>query len=295
MTRVECPPPRPAVQRLRPGGGEPRALAFADAEGAKQWAHALPLTNVALVYETVQGQLKALSPRPSFPRASARRSPRCCAISSPTCTRSSRAATPASRSPRSIASSRPPSQAIALWHGLWEQYSTCLKPLLEGDPELAGRQGQDPAARAVRRQAARARRTGSRAGRVPDAVWHELHAYYRLAEMLDCAVTAVSDDLMPQRRRHLLLLDVQPRAAARARRPLRDVGEADRAHRPLARDVGAQDLSLCAAARNRGPGDPRRPRRRDRRDARPRAFRPIPRSRCASATPASSRPACADG
>ena len=29
-------------------------------------------------------------------------------------------------------------QAIALWQGLWEQYSTCLKPLLEGDPELAG-------------------------------------------------------------------------------------------------------------------------------------------------------------
>ena len=29
-------------------------------------------------------------------------------------------------------------QAIALWQGLWEQYSMCLKPLLEGDPELVG-------------------------------------------------------------------------------------------------------------------------------------------------------------
>ena len=29
-------------------------------------------------------------------------------------------------------------QAIALWQGLWEQYSACLKPLLEGDPELTG-------------------------------------------------------------------------------------------------------------------------------------------------------------
>jgi hypothetical protein len=28
-------------------------------------------------------------------------------------------------------------------------------------------------------------------------VWHELHAYYRLAEMLDCSVTAVSDNLLP--------------------------------------------------------------------------------------------------
>ncbi len=31
----------------------------------------------------------------------------------------------------------------------------------------------------------------------PAALWQELHAYYRLAEMLDCAVTAVSDDLTP--------------------------------------------------------------------------------------------------
>ena len=29
-------------------------------------------------------------------------------------------------------------QAIALWHALWEQYSACLKPLLEGDAELQG-------------------------------------------------------------------------------------------------------------------------------------------------------------
>ena len=31
----------------------------------------------------------------------------------------------------------------------------------------------------------------------PPTLWQELHAYYRLAEMLDCAVTAVSDDLQP--------------------------------------------------------------------------------------------------
>jgi hypothetical protein len=32
----------------------------------------------------------------------------------------------------------------------------------------------------------------------PPETWQELHAYYRLAEMLDCAVTAVTDDLIPQ-------------------------------------------------------------------------------------------------
>jgi hypothetical protein len=31
----------------------------------------------------------------------------------------------------------------------------------------------------------------------PPTLWQELHAYYRLAELLDCAVTAVSDDLQP--------------------------------------------------------------------------------------------------
>src|SRR5205814_16143 len=36
------------------------------------------------------------------------------------------------------------------------------------------------------------------ARRVPPAwVWQELHAYYRLAEILDCTVTAVSDELSP--------------------------------------------------------------------------------------------------
>ena len=29
-------------------------------------------------------------------------------------------------------------QSIALWQALWEQYSACLKPLIEGDAELQG-------------------------------------------------------------------------------------------------------------------------------------------------------------
>ena len=86
--------------------------------------------------------------------------------------------------------------AIALWQGLWEQYSACLKPLLEGDPELAGvkpkilQRGVYVGKQLVLVHGL-ARRT------VPKAVWHELHAYFRLAEMLECAVTAVSDNLTP--------------------------------------------------------------------------------------------------
>ena len=236
----------------------------------------------------------ARCPPPTSRRASARRSPRCCATRSPICTPSSRAATRASRSRPSTASSRPPSRRIALWQALWEQYSACLKPLLEGDPELRGRQAQAPAARTLRRQAARARlrpRAARAAACVLAGAARVLPARRDARLRGDRGVRRAD----AERRRHLLLFDVQPRAAARPRRSLRDVREADRAHRPLARHVGAQGLS------------------RTRSSARPKArsslvdldgaagatlvgdgAAPTRRRRCASAIRASSRPACAD-
>ncbi len=176
-------------------GGELRALAFADVETAKRWAHALPLTSVALVCETVQGQLKALAAAAFPPRERAtiaevlrdlvahlhtELARRYAGKGQPAVDRELEAA----------------EQAIALWQGLWEQYSTCLKPLLEGDPELQGvkpkilQRGLYVGKQLVLAHGL-ARRT------VPGSLWHELHAYYRLAEMLDCAVTAVSDNLLP--------------------------------------------------------------------------------------------------
>jgi hypothetical protein len=88
-------------------------------------------------------------------------------------------------------------QAISVWHALWEQYSTCLKPLLEGDPELGGvkakilQRGLFVGKQLVLVHGL-ARRT------TPAETWQELHAYYRLAEMLECAVASVTDDLIPQ-------------------------------------------------------------------------------------------------
>src|SRR5438105_14857356 len=83
-----------------------------------------------------------------------------------------------------------------MWQGLWEQYSACLKPLLEGDPDLQGVKSK---------LLQRGLFVGKQlvlvhglARRMPvPSLWQELHAYFRLAEMLDCAVAAVSDDLMP--------------------------------------------------------------------------------------------------
>ena len=163
-----------------------------------------------------------------------------------------------------------------------------------GRSRAPGRQAQDSPARAVRRQAARARARP----RPPRGAGV---AVARAARVLPARRDARMRghrglrQPAPQRRRHLLLFDVQPRAAARARRSLRDVGETDRAHGSLARDVGAQGLSLRAAARNRGPRHPDRSRRRRRRDARRERAREHRRRPCASATPASSPPACAGG
>jgi len=194
MTEKTVPAAAPGPQSGAPDG-ELRALVLSDAESAKRWAHGLPLTNVALVCDTVQGQLRALTAAHFSARERAtiaevlrdliaylhtELARRYAGKGQPAVDREFEAA----------------EQAIALWQGLWEQYSACLKPLLEGDPGLAGvkpkilQRGLYVGKQLVLVHGL-ARRT------VPAPVWHELHAYYRLAEMLECAVTAVSDNLMP--------------------------------------------------------------------------------------------------
>jgi hypothetical protein len=80
--------------------------------------------------------------------------------------------------------------------GLWSQYSACLKPLLESDPELLGVK-----AKVLQRGLWVGKQlivVHGLARHLPaPAIWQELHAYYRLAEILECAVTAVTDELMP--------------------------------------------------------------------------------------------------
>ncbi len=186
---------------LAPGGVTPPArhadapsLAFADADGAKRWANGLPLTNVGQLYDAVLGQLRALSAANFAPRERA-------TIAEVLRDQVAYLHTELAR--RYAGKARPAvdreleagEQAIALWHALWEQYSACLKPLLEGDPDLAGvkskllQRGLYVGKQLVVVYGL-ARRTP------PPTLWQELHAYFRLAELLECAVTAVSDDLM---------------------------------------------------------------------------------------------------
>ena len=172
------------------------ALAFADADGAKRWLKSLLLTGVTPLYEAILGQLRALSNSDFSPRERA-------TIAEMLREQVVHLHTELAR--RYAGKSQPGAdreldsaeQALALWQGLWEQYSACLKPLLEGDADLQGVK-----AKLLQRGLYVGKQlvlVNGLARRVtPGTLWQELHAYYRLAEMLDCTVAAVSDELQPQ-------------------------------------------------------------------------------------------------
>jgi hypothetical protein len=173
----------------------PGTLAFADADGCSAWLRAVPLTNIPRYNETILGQLKRLGEVDFAPRERARiaeimREP-VMFLHTELARRYAGKPQPASERESEAAE-----QALALWNALWSQYSACLKPLLEGDPELQGVK-----AKVLQRGLWVGKQlmlVYGLARRLPaPAVWQELHAYYRLAEILDCAVTAVSDELMP--------------------------------------------------------------------------------------------------
>jgi hypothetical protein len=173
----------------------PGMLAFADADGCTAWLRAVPLTNIPRYYETILGQLKRLAEVDFAPRERARIAE---IMREPVMFLHTELARRYAGKPQPAAEreSDAAEQALALWHALWSQYSACLKPLLEGDPDLQGVK-----AKVLQRGLWVGKQlmlVYGLARRLPaPAVWQELHAYYRLAEILDCAVTAVSDELMP--------------------------------------------------------------------------------------------------
>ena len=178
--------------QTQPGDG---MLAFADAEGCASWLRAVPLTNIPRYYETILSQLKGLAEVEFAPRERARIAE---VMREPVMFLHTELARRYAGKPQPAAEreSEAAEQALAVWHALWSQYSACLKPLLEGDPDLQGVK-----AKVLQRGLWVGKQlmlVYGLARRIPaPAVWQELHAYYRLAEILDCAVTAVSDELMP--------------------------------------------------------------------------------------------------
>jgi len=184
-----------AQQALEAADSEPAPLAFTDAASATRWVKSLPLSNVGQAYQELLGQLRALTATPIGPRDRA---------TIAELVREPVAYLHAELARRYAGKPQPPEereaeaaeQAIALWQALWIQYSVCLKPLLDGSTELQGVKAK---------LLQRALYVGKQliivhglARRIPsEELWEELHAYYRLAEMLDCAMAGVSDHLMP--------------------------------------------------------------------------------------------------
>jgi hypothetical protein len=176
-------------------GAESTELAFADAEGCARWLRALPLSNIPKHYDAIRSQLKRVSEADFNPRERARIAE---VFREPVAylhTELARryAGKPQPATDRELEAAE---QALALWQALWNQYSACLKPLLEGDPELQGVK-----AKVLQRGLWVGKQlilVYGLARRLPaPAIWQELHAYYRLAEILECTVSAVSDELMP--------------------------------------------------------------------------------------------------
>ena len=178
--------------QTQPGGS---ALAFADADGCAAWLRALPLTNIPRHYEAIVGQLRRLSENDFPPRERARIAE---VMREPVTFLHTELARRYAGKPQPAAGREREAfdQALILWQALWAQYSACLKPLLEGDPELQGVK-----AKVLQRGLWVGKQivlVYGLARHVPAAsIWQELHAYYRLAEILECAVAAVTDELMP--------------------------------------------------------------------------------------------------
>ena len=190
LQNAVSPPPPPS----RTPSATPRLL-FSDADTAAKWAKTLSFMPVGQANETMVGQLRALAVAEFPARERAK-------IAEILRDQVSHLHTELARrfagkpQPEGERETEAIDQSIALWQALWEQYSTCLKPLIEGDAELHGVK-----AKILQRGLYVGKQlvlVHGLARRVPPvSVWHELHAYYRLAEMLDCAVTAVTDEQMP--------------------------------------------------------------------------------------------------
>lgn len=186
----------PIVEAARPPAADTvPPLAFADTEGASKYLKSLVLLSVPQAYDALTGQLRAIAAADFTPRERG-------TIAELARDQAAHLHTELARryagkpQPATDREQESADQAIAMWQALWEQYSACLKPLLEGDPDLQGVK-----AKILQRGLFVGKQlilVHGLARRVPPAsLWQELHAYYRLAEMLDCTVQAVSDDLMP--------------------------------------------------------------------------------------------------
>ena len=182
---------------------------------------------------------------------------------------SSRDAMPARPQPEGEREREAIDQAVSIWHALWEQYSACLKPLLEGDNELEGVKAKIlQRGLFVGKQLVLVHGLARRAT-PPETL---AGAPRVLPSRRDARLCRHRGDRRPHSAGcwHVVLLDLQPRAAARPGRSLRDERPPDRARRPLASASGAASCFRTRSERESETGRGRRPRQHGGREARPR-------------------------
>lgn len=168
---------------------------FADEPGCVDWLSSLPLTNVGLAQELLWDQLQRLAAATIDPLERVKIAERL--RETVLFVHAELAKRFANRPlPLAEAESQAWQQVLRLYLALWENYSACLRPLLDHDPRMEGW-----AARTVQRALFCGKELVRLYGQVrrqpTPAHWEELHAYYRFAEVLEVTSLALRDKLLP--------------------------------------------------------------------------------------------------
>ena len=169
--------------------------AFDDEAGCDGWLSSLPLTNIGFAQESLGDQLQRLAAADIDPLQRVKIAERL--RETVLYLHGELAKRFVDRPlPLNEAESQAWQQALRLWLALWENYSACLRPLLDHDPRMEGW-----AARTVQRGMFVGKEIVRLYGQVrrqptPEH-WEELHAYYRFAELLEVTSLAVRDKLLP--------------------------------------------------------------------------------------------------
>jgi hypothetical protein len=173
----------------------PGAPDFFDSKGCRKWLMNVPLTNIHRAAEILLGQFRALAdvPLDGVERAKIAETLRepVYFLHGELSKRFSQKAIPLSTSEISNFT-----QLRDLWQALWAQFSLCIKPLLEGEPNI-----QPLAPNVLQRGLYVGKQLalvyGLARQHPPKDFWLELHAYFRFAEMLQCTDNMVKDKLIP--------------------------------------------------------------------------------------------------
>ncbi len=175
-----------------PSSGAPE---FFDSKGCRKWLVGLPLTNHHRAAEMLLGQFTALA---DVPLDGVERARIAETLREPVFYLHGELSKRFAQKPIPFSASELGNFTIArdLWQALWAQFSLCIKPLLEGEPSI-----QAYAPNILQRGLYVAKQLAMVYGLArqhpPKDYWLELHAYFRFAEMLQCADNVVKDKLIP--------------------------------------------------------------------------------------------------